>query len=231
MRYDDPNLREMLAAEYVLGTLRGRARRRFVRILSARIDWQQSVDWWTNRINLIGLTVTEVKPSSKVWKAIEARVYGTKIASKLSWWRSLAVVSSLLVVALTFTLSNNLLQKPVEPLAAQVALLANEEAKLGWILSYNKNAKGETTLHATALASLAPISEKSYELWILPPDKSAPISLGVLPNTGDSQIQLQSTLAKLAKEGALAVTLEQLGGSPDGKPKGPVVYQGKLAQI
>ncbi|HSH98766.1 MAG: hypothetical protein ACAH07_05720, partial [Methylophilaceae bacterium] len=135
----------MLAAEYVLGTLRGRARRRFVRILSARIDWQQSVDWWTNRINLIGLTVTEVKPSSKVWKAIEARVYGTKIASKLSWWRSLAVVSSLLVVALTFTLSNNLLQKPVEPLAAQVALLANEEAKLGWILSYNKNAKGETT--------------------------------------------------------------------------------------
>jgi anti-sigma-K factor RskA len=230
MRYDDPNLRDTLAAEYALGTLRGAARRRFVRLVSKRVDWQQSVDWWTSRINLIGLTVKEEKPSSRIWRNIEAKLF-TKAPTSISWWRSLAVVSSALVIVLSFVLGNNLLQQPAEPVTAEVALLANEEAKPGWILSFNKNSKGEATLRTTALASLAPISEKSYELWILPPDKSAPISLGVLPNQGEINIALNAALAKLAKDGALAVTLEQLGGTPDGKPKGPVVYQGKLAQI
>jgi len=230
MRYDDPNLREMLAAEYVLGTLRGAARRRFARLAMQRMDWQQSLDWWASRINLIGLSVKEKKPSVRVWRGIESRLFG-KVPTTLSWWRSLAILSSALVIMLTFLLSNNIFQQPAEPMTAEVALLANEEAKPGWIMSFNKNSKGEATLRTTALASLAPISEKSYELWILPPDKSAPISLGVLPNQGEINIALNTALAKLAKDGALAVTLEQLGGTPDGKPKGPVVYQGKLAKI
>jgi anti-sigma-K factor RskA len=221
----------MLAAEYVLGTLRGAARRRFAHLTLTRLDWQESVNWWVGRINLMGLTANEVKPRRKVWINIDARVFNTKVSSKLVWWRNLAIVSTMMVMVLSFVLGNHLLQQPVEPLAAEVALLANGEAKPGWILSFNRTSKGEATLHTKALASLAPISQKSYELWILPPDKSAPISLGVLPNDGEISIALNPAMAKLAKEGGLAVTLEQLGGTPDGKPKGPVVYQGKLAQI
>src|SRR5450830_1580995 len=117
MRYDDPNLRDALAAQYVLGTMRGAARRRFLRLVARHADWQQSLDWWTNRINLIGLTVRPEKPSASVWRGIESRLFA-KIPRTLSWWhsltwwRSLAVLSSALVIVLTFLLSSNLMQQP-----------------------------------------------------------------------------------------------------------------------
>ena len=70
-----------------------------------------------------------------------------------------------------------------------------------------------------------------FELWILPSDKSKPISLGLLPQQGKKTVKVPAQLLALLQTSGLAVSLEPIGGSPTGQPTGAVLYQGKLVQI
>ena len=247
MRYDDPNLRDYLAAHYVLGSLHGAARRRFENLAIKRADWQQATDWWSTRLHLLADTVPAVEPRKELWQKIQSRLYGMETATSWSdWWKSLAVGSSAITAVLAFILVTHppqTIETPT-PVAAvttpipslstvptKIAILANAEAKPGWMLALAKNKAGKPEMRVTALASLKPQADKSFELWILPPDKSAPISLGVLPQQGNQQVIISEQTATLIADGGLAVTLEPVGGSPTGKSTGPVVYQGKLAEI
>ena len=66
MRYHDPTLISLLAGEYVLGTLTGRARRRFDRLLAGRADARVAVAEWEGRLAFLNLRVTLVVPSPRV---------------------------------------------------------------------------------------------------------------------------------------------------------------------
>ncbi len=80
MRYrDKPELQDRLAAEYVLGTLRGRARLRFESWAREDAALRRRVAGWEARLNPLADAVKPVRPSPRVWKAIEARV-GTDAA-------------------------------------------------------------------------------------------------------------------------------------------------------
>jgi anti-sigma-K factor RskA len=69
---------------------------------------------------------------------------------------------------------------------------------------------------------------KSLELWLIEGDKS-PVPLGVLPDTGDGEIIIPPDMRGRLKDGVtLAVSIEPFGGSPTGKPTGPVVAAGKI---
>jgi len=245
MRYDDPKLRDLLAAYYVLGSLHGAARKRFESLALKRADWQQVTDWWATRLHLLADTVPAVEPRKELWQKIQTRLYGNEVSTKTGWWRNLAFGSSAIAAVLAFILVTHqptdiepsipVAQTPKSitenPVPTKVALLENAEAKPGWMLALAKNKAGKPEVRVTTLASLKQQADKSFELWILPPDKSAPISLGVLPQQGNQQIVVSEQTATLLADGGLAVTLEPVGGSPTGKATGPVVYLGKLAEI
>ncbi len=247
MRYDDPNLRDLLAARYVLGSMRGAARKRFESLAVKRADWQQALNWWSTRLHLLADTVPAVEPRKELWQIIQTRLYGTQAPAQTSWfgwWQSLAFGSSAIAAVLAFILVTHQptieapipvaeAPKPIITTSAptKVALLTNTDSKPGWMLALAKNKAGKPEIRVTALASLKPMADKSFELWILPPDKSAPISLGVLPQQGNQQVVVSEQTAILLADGGLAVTLEPVGGSPTGGPTGAVVYQGKLAEI
>jgi len=74
-------------------------------------------------------------------------------------------------------------------------------------------------------------ADKSLELWMLP-DGSAPRSLGLIPATGVGRVNLPAVPdVAFANVPALAVSLEQAGGSPTGAPQGPVLYTGKVERF
>ena len=245
MRYDDPKLRDLLAANYVLGSLRGGARKRFESLSAKRADWRLATDWWATRLHLLADTVAAVEPRKESWQKIQARLYGKETPVKnnwFGWWQGLAFGSSGIAAVLAFILVTHQPQTVEAPIpmaeapqpisvSTKVALLAGEDAKPGWMLALAKNKAGKSEIRVTALASLKPQANKSFELWILPPDKSAPISLGVLPQQGNQQVIVSEKTAMLLAESGLAVSLEPVGGSPTGGPTGAVLYQGKLAEI
>ncbi len=62
MNYARPELRDRLAAEYVLGTLHGGARRRFQRLLQQQPELRDAVEFWQRE--LMPMAASAIDPPS-----------------------------------------------------------------------------------------------------------------------------------------------------------------------
>ena len=68
----------------VLGTLGGRARSRFQRLLANDVSLRRLVNEWEERLMPLAQAVPAVSPPSRVWRRIEARLHGDKQRSRVS---------------------------------------------------------------------------------------------------------------------------------------------------
>src|SRR5688572_31135677 len=88
--YKNPQLRDRLAAEYVLGTLRGRARERFDALLRSDYELRRTVATWEARLSPLAAAAGEIAPPARVWQSIARQISGSaSIESRagLSFWR------------------------------------------------------------------------------------------------------------------------------------------------
>jgi len=213
---------DRLAAEYVLGTLRGRARRRFERwLLSPQVG--ALVHAWEDRLAGLEPPLKGVAPPPQVWTGIERRLELRKLARRPAA-RWLAVAASLVLFAVVGVFT---LRQLATPPVTQQAYIQADAQTIYWrveLLGDNR----EISLHVHRVHDLPP--GKSHELWVLPADGGAPVSLGVLPHTGEHHRELTAAQrAALAGAKTLAVTLEAEGGSPTGAPTMPVLLTAPLA--
>ena len=74
MNYDKPELRDRLASEYVLGTLHGRARRRFQRLLKDDPSLHAVVEFWEHQLTPMASLLSAPMPTAQLWNRIAARV-------------------------------------------------------------------------------------------------------------------------------------------------------------
>jgi len=70
-------------------------------------------------------------------------------------------------------------------------------------------------------------ARKSPELWLILPGQ-APVALGLLAPAAPVVVKMPA--ADIA-DVTLAVSIEPLGGAPDGKATGPVVGSGKFSLL
>ena len=94
-------------------------------------------------------------------------------------------------------------------------------------VSAQRSADGRTlALHASR--AMVAGTNQSYELWLIPAEGGNPISLAVL-GALDARLVLQESERQRLRTGAtLAVSVEPSGGSPTGKPTGPVILTGRI---
>jgi hypothetical protein len=98
MKSGNRELVDRLAAEYVLGTLRGRARRHFERwLVSPQVD--QMVKSWEGRLAGLEPPLERIAPPPTVWRGIEQRLDLRKYA-RLPATRWLAIAASILLLAI-----------------------------------------------------------------------------------------------------------------------------------
>jgi anti-sigma-K factor RskA len=229
VRYDQAATREALAAEYVMGSLRGAARRRFERLMAQRPDWREEVETWSTRLAGFAERVPAVEPPPALWPQIESRIRGARAPAQtrsLGWWRTLAIAASLAAVVLAIALVS-----APEPPVTQVTVLRDPQARTGWLVTFVSGKRAAPALRVVAEGA-APISDRVFELWALPGGGAAPLSLGLLPVQGEAVLSVSPQARPVLESGAaLAVSVEPPGGSPTGQPTGPVVYQGKLTTI
>lgn len=222
MNYHNPELRRKLAAEYVLGTLHGRARARFERLLQHDVKLRDEVADWQTRMMPLADSLAPVNPRKRVWQNIRSSL-GLEAVSRwnLGFWRKLSVISTAAAVILAVYIVVNPMQTGALDI---VAVIADKHARPIWLLS-SKN----TTLTIKSLAPRTVIAGRSLELWLLP-ESGQPVSLGLLPLSGSKTAPLSPAVVRLmASSHVVAVSLEPAGGSPTGQPTGPILYQAPMA--
>jgi anti-sigma-K factor RskA len=114
-----------------------------------------------------------------------------------------------------------------QPSAQYVAVLQKDGGSPAFILTVDGATKNFTVRKVGASAEPG----KSFELWLISDKLPQPRSLGVIGG-GDFTARpvLASYDADTIKAATYAVTVEQQGGSPDGKPTSAPVFAGKLIE-
>ncbi|TMO47828.1 anti-sigma factor [Pseudoalteromonas ruthenica] len=236
MNYDNHNLIDHLAAEYVLGTLKGPARKRFARLLMTSDYARHATNQWEQHLNALGTQLPHDAPNPQVWQKIQARINNTqnvtaighgKSETKTStpwFWPTISAASLAACVLLTI-----LLMLPSEPVdqrfvSDQFALVKDQQQQPLWLIDATDNA-----LLVKANEQLKARQDKDYELWMIVKTQEAPISLGLLPKSGQASLPIPKDFAD-GNINLLAVSLEPLGGSPTGTPT-EVLYTAELVDI
>lgn len=229
MRYRDQNLLDRLAAEYVLGTLHGRARRRFERVLVESHQARSAVWRWEQRLGPLAAASGSVQPSASVWKGVEKRIGAqqqrTPWHERLWLWRGLALAATAAAAAFAI-----LLRTAPAPGPQYVAVFSSEQAQPLWVVSADFERR---RVSIRPVSAEPPAADKSYELWVLPAGGAAPRSMGLLP-TGDAAVETElppAVQSVLSDAQGLAISLEPAGGSPTGAPTGPVLHQASMLRL
>lgn len=238
MKYEQPRLKQMLAAEYVLGTLRGAARRRFERLLAQRADLRAERQYWESRLAALLAGYRPETPRDIVWTEIERRTFASTVTAlparagrgEVNFWKAWSALATAASVALGFALYRELsappppaqivrVEVPVPQALPYVAMLQPGSSDARWVVSLSPERK----LIRVAATGGYPINPQSecLELWVIGED-GKPLSLGVLPNSGEGQMTMPGGVKMPAKP-VLAVSKEPIGGSPTGLPTGPVI--------
>ena len=134
MRYDDPQLQDILAGEYALGSLRGAARARFETLVRHDPQLRRRVVEWQERLAPLAQETSEVAPSPRVLADLRRRIKPGATRehwwNSLDFWRQFGAVAATLVVALGAYLGVQLTRPANVPLDPRyVAVLADESDK------------------------------------------------------------------------------------------------------
>jgi anti-sigma-K factor RskA len=233
--YSNPELRDRLAAEYVLGTLTGRARARFQALLRYDRDLKRTVADWEERLSPLALAATGIAPPRRVWQAVERRIQGTR--PRAGWWESLALWRTIAVTSTTFVFALSVVigmaPRP-EPPMSTVAVMADERGQPAMVVSWAPmKAMRDPHVRVKIVQehpTMAPTT--SWELWMLPGGSAAPVSLGLVSLDTVQVVKLPPALAgKMAGAWGMAMSVEPAGGSPTGAPTGPVIFKGQCVKV
>jgi anti-sigma-K factor RskA len=233
---------DMIAAEYVLGTLPAgecaavavRARR--------EAPLAAAIEAWERRLAPLTELVPPREAPVRIWPEIAARIDVLEealqtpeqtmaqiigIERRLRRWRGAAVAASALAASLLlFVGYRELMQMPQD--RTLVAVLQKDAQSPAFLVSVDLD-KRVLTIRPVAAE---PQRGKSYELWLVNDELKTPRSLGVVGDKPFTVVhpQLAGYSPKVIEQATLAVSLEPEGGSPTGAPTGPVLWAGKLIQ-
>jgi anti-sigma-K factor RskA len=179
MRYrDKPELQDRLAAEYVLGTLRGRARLRFEGWAREDAALRRCVEAWQARLVPLADAIDPVQPSRRVWKAIEARIGAgarspgrdSSLAGRgtgrlgfwesLSFWRTTGLVTSGMAAALLVAVAvrePRVVEVPVEVPIERLVEVQSKKMQPAYVAVLRDD--------AGKIVFLAYANRESNELW------------------------------------------------------------------
>lgn len=250
MRYQSPELRGELSAQYALGTLRGRARARFEKLLRGDATLRDEVTFWQERFSEFATRLKPIAPREVVWTALAQTISAdaSKIvpmhsraprpaakakSARAVVWQAWAAAATVAAVALGVGLQREQLRS-TELVAAleaatnrplpYVAVIKPAGGDAQWAITLHPE---QNTMRVVLTGSKMPVdvSLKSLELWMLD-SKGKPHSLGLLPTreslTRDMPLP-DMPADELGAALTLAVSVEPRGGSPTGLPTGAVL--------
>ncbi|HEY7810611.1 MAG TPA: anti-sigma factor [Allosphingosinicella sp.] len=238
--------RDALAAEYVLRLLDGEEMLAARGRIGSEPGFAAAVEAWERRLSPMYEGVADVAPSAEVWHRIEQAIRAeassaapaegnvVQFRRRERLWKTYAATMTAIAAGLALFLA----VKVAQPDVPQAQAPAGQAPALVAALSTEG---GEATLavtvsgdHRSVLVTptrMAAVSGHSHELWLIPAS-GTPVSLGVVAPDAPRRHSIPEAFAsEVHADTALAVSVEPVGGSPTGKPTGPVVATAPLREI
>lgn len=225
---DLPDDQDLDAAEYVLGTLPIAEARALAARAMTDATLAASIADWEARLAPLTNLVAPVPAPPILWRrlALAAGIDSViqappprRAQGAVGLWRA----ATLAAMAVAASLAYLLYYKPAPGPEPLMAALSPYGAP-GATFLVRVGADGTATVVAIGDTKLPP--GRALELWALASGATAPVSLGLLPESGRAQLTVP------AQPGTqLLVSQEPAGGSPTKQPTGPVVYAGRLTGI
>jgi anti-sigma-K factor RskA len=227
-----PQDRENLAADFVLGTLDGSALAEAERLMTADVSFAREVEQWRLRLADFDRTAEVMAPPEALWTSIESELARpaagpaspglfANLWNSLPAWRAIGLAAAGIAVALTIGLGFAVRQAQRTP--AMIAILVDGDKAGAVVHVFND---GRATL--LPLTSIAVPSDRSLQVWTLPSRERGPVSVGLMEQARTLALSLKDVPLPGANQ-LFEITLEPKGGSPTGRPTGPILFKGLTA--
>ena len=233
-----------LAEEYVVGTLRCKARTRYQKLMMQYQAVSDATAQWEQYLTGFAETLPPVTPPANVWESIQIKL-GHKAANdagiatgvntpsdsgqvldfekeKQKRWKNLSFLSTAAALVLAVLLF--VMQPIPAPEVSHIAVVNNADNTPLWVIEVS-----DETMNVKVTDAFVALADKDYELWMVPANGEAPISLGLMPEAnGDTRVTPDILLSQSIA--ALAVSLEAPGGSVTGAPT-EVLYIAPIVSV
>jgi anti-sigma-K factor RskA len=214
---------EALAGEYVIGTLDAREAAAVDAALSRDAVLREAVERWEAMLApLAGLAPPEAPPP-QLWSRIEASLAPPAPAARpaaTDWRRWLWPGWALGASAVAAGLAALLVTRPPEAPRLMTVLMSQRDQP-AWMVQADGNA-----IRLAALNPRPVEGDRVLQLWALPQGATAPTSLGLIPASGSFSVTPGGIVPQAGM--LVEISLEPPGGSPLGRPSGPVLFIGRL---
>ena len=239
-RYQNPEVFEQLAIEYAVGSLQGRARKRFEVLMDTHFYLQATVDAYEAKFaNLVEL-LPEKQPSDQVWNNIEAHInQETKETalkeSKTPWWQMNFVKQGFGFAAMALILSAVLIYNPMTDhdsaaIASYTAVLESDGSDQP--MAITKIQKSDMKISINIMKPMYVEEGMELTLWCQPKTGGKPIKMGTISKSGKTEITIsEAEWENLNHIDKLAVSIEKIGMENITEPFGKIILKGKLSSI
>ncbi|SEA87192.1 Anti-sigma-K factor RskA [Thiothrix caldifontis] len=233
-RYQNPDIFEHLAMSYALGTLQGKARIRFEKLMRKHLYLRAVTNAYQQQFAPLANLIPSETPPARVWNAISKELQlGKAAAPRKSWfasvWSHVPVAAFAAVVASVGTvLLLNLNNQPDIYMANMKTPV--QQDKMMVVMVYHETMEIAFDMPSGAL----PVKDDMMPtVWCIPKDSNKPpMRMGTLTAQGENRMPIdKATWKEMANVSQFAISLEPMDKPPSDTPQGKVIFSGELAAL
>lgn len=227
-RYQNPEVFEQLAIEYAVGSMQGRAKKRFETLMETHFYLQAVVDAYESKFATLVELLPDSQPSNQVWKNIDAHVQAStnKQKVKTPWWQSNFFKQGFGMAAMALIVSAVLLLNPMTVTPTSYAAVLKSDSNTA--MAITKIEKSDMTL-TVDIMKVKVADNMELTLWCHPKDGGMPMKMGTISKTGETKIKISKKEWQNMKDvGLLAISVEHKDSNTSIKPTGRILLKGQL---
>lgn len=246
LSYEDMDI---MAGEYAIGLLEGDAAAQAQALLEGDATFARLVENWRERLSVLDMTASPQPASAQLWGRIEASLdtapdtplEATAAASRArpgraapspgpgSWinvlwsnigfWRPAGLIAGLASLVLALGLGFTMREVGRQPVL--VAVLMTDANQPGAVVNVHADGRAELV----PLGDIAVPAGRVLQIWTLWDKVRGPVSVGLAQSARRLDLNIKS-LPRAVPSQLFEITLEPEGGSPTGRPTGPILMKG-----